>query len=258
VSEPSASASELAARLARLERDKQDLARELDSGERRLRGLARAVWRVEEEERARLARELHDGIGQTLTALAMRLEGLVAEGAAEGDLTGRLGEALALAREALGETRDLAQLLRPPILDDLGLLPALSWLARSLGRADLTVDLAAEGLGPERLPAEVETLLFRVVQEALNNVVKHAGASRAEVRLLRCTGWLVLTIVDSGRGFEPQVALGGAGAGAGFGLRGMRDRVECSDGRFALRSAPGRGTVVEVAVPLAEPTGGPP
>lgn len=249
--EAPAPAAELAARLARLERDKEALARDLQQGEKRLRGLARAVWKVEEEERARLARELHDGIGQTLTALAMRLERLSAEAAGERQLGG-LEEALGLARQALAETRELARLLRPPILDDLGLVPALRWLARTFGRhAGITVDFAAEGLGPERLPAEVETLLFRVVQEALTNVAKHAAADRAEVRLARRGGWIALAVADRGRGFDPR-GVGEGAAGAGFGLKGMQDRVECSDGRFALRSAPGAGTVVEVRVPLGE------
>jgi signal transduction histidine kinase len=254
MAEAALSAADLASRLARLERDREDLARELKEGERRLRGLARAVWRVEEQERSRLARELHDGIGQTLTALAIRLERLAGEPESRGDLAVGLEEALSLARQGLAETRDLAHLLRPPILDDLGLVPALRWLGRSLGRlAGLAVELSVEGLSAARLPADVETLLFRVVQEALTNVVKHAATDRARVHLACRGGWLALSIADSGCGFDAGAALGGAALG--FGLKGMRDRVECSEGRFRVRSAPGAGTVVEVAVALAEPPG---
>jgi two-component system sensor histidine kinase UhpB len=246
--------ADVADRLARLEQDREALARDLHQGEKRLRGLARAAWKVEEQERARLARELHDGIGQTLTALAMRLERLAAEAAAEAGL-GALDEALGLARQALAETRELAHLLRPPILDDLGLVPALRWLARTFGRhAGIAVDVAEEGLGSERLPADVETLLFRVAQEALTNVAKHAAADCAHLRLARRGEWIALSVVDRGRGFD--VGAAPQGQAAGFGLKGMRDRVECSDGLFSLRSAPGAGTRLEVTLPLAG--GGPP
>jgi two-component system sensor histidine kinase UhpB len=254
--EPAPPSADLAARLLRLERDKEGLTRELAEGVEQLRGLARAVWRVEEEERARLARELHDGIGQSLTALAMRLERLATEAGAGSHLALRLGEALGVARQALSDTRHLAHLLRPPILDDLGLVPALRWLARGLGSdTGLAVDLAVEGLPDGRLPPELETLLFRVAQEALTNVAKHAGTDRAEVRLAGRGGWVVLTIADAGRGFDAEGARGTAATAPGFGLKGMRDRVECSAGRFTLRSAPGSGTRVEAALPLADRLG---
>lgn len=240
----------LAAELRRIARENEELLARLGQEERRLRRLAKSVWRVQEEERARLARELHDGIGQTLTALKIRLERLGGRRPGEADLADGLSESVALAAQALEETRQLSHLLRPRVLDDLGLVPALTWFARTLERlSGLESEIAVSGFDGERLDPELETLLFRVVQEALNNVVKHSGAGSARVELARRAGRLRLRIADAGRGFDAAAALSGHGGESGSGLRGMRERVELFDGRLAVRSTPGEGTVVEVEVP---------
>jgi two-component system sensor histidine kinase UhpB len=237
-------------RVRRITGENERLFRQLIEGERRFRGLARAVWKVQEEERRRLARELHDGLGQTLTALKTQLERLRHEdGGLSAAARARLADSVELAGLALAETRELSRLLRPPVLDDLGLVAALSALARSLGeRAGLAVALSAEGLD-ERLEPDLETLVFRVAQEALNNVSKHAGTARAEVALARRGGRLRLRVADAGAGFD--LAAAAAAGRPGSGLRGMHDRVELYGGRLEVRSAPGAGTVVEVEVPLA-------
>ncbi|HVS04251.1 MAG TPA: sensor histidine kinase [Thermoanaerobaculia bacterium] len=240
---------EVVARVRQITRENERLFSELIAGERRFRALARSVWAVQEEERRRLARELHDGIGQTLTALKGHLEVLRRE-RREGDPA--LAAGIALAGQALQETRELSRLLRPQILDDLGLEPALRWLTRTVEESSgMAVALATRGLG-ERLPRELETLAFRVVQEALNNAVKHAHATRVEVAAAADGGWLSLRVADDGVGFDSAAAAEPPAAAGGSGLRGMRDRVELFSGRLRITAAPGAGTRIEAQVPLAE------
>lgn len=246
--------AEVVHRVRQITREHEALYQELIEGERRFRTLARAVWKVQEEERRRLARELHDGLGQTLTALKNQLEHLRRDsGSLAPELEGRLGDAVELAHLALNETRELSRLLRPPILDDLGLQSALRWLARTFRqRTGLRVDLLAEGL-EERLDADLETLIFRLVQEGLTNVLKHAGVESAAVEIARQDRWITLRITDGGRGFDPALALAGTQEGSGSGLRGMRDRVALFGGRFHVVSGPGRGTTLEVQIPQGDP-----
>jgi two-component system, NarL family, sensor kinase len=240
-------------RVREITRANERLFSRLIEGERRFRGLAKAVWRVQEEERRRLARELHDGLGQTLTALTHQLErlGEKLDGAVPPELLARLDDSVEMARLALNESRELSRLLRPPVLDDLGLVAALSWLARTLEqRTGLKVELTLDPLA-ERVDPDLKTLVFRLVQEALTNVLRHAGVDRAQVEVWRSGESLVLRVADAGRGFEPQAVLVGEAA-TGSGLRGMRDRLELFGGRLEIASIPGQGTVLSAAVPLTE------
>ena len=240
-------------RVRHITRENERLFERLIEGERRFRGLAKAVWKVQEDERRRLARELHDGLGQTLTALTHQLERLQQkiDESGSGGLAGPLADSVEMARLALNDTRELSRLLRPPVLDDLGLAAALSWLARNLEqRTDLHVDLTVEGI-EERLDPELETLVFRLVQEALTNVLRHSGARQAAVSVSRSGGLLELRISDRGRGFDARAAFAGHEA-AGSGLRGMRDRLELFGGRLELVSTPDQGTLVSARVPLLE------
>jgi two-component system, NarL family, sensor kinase len=229
----------IAARVQELTLANERLFGELLATQRRFQSLSRSVWRVQEDERRKLARELHDGIGQTLTALKNQLEG---------KLTGEtLAQAREMAAQALHDTRELSRLLRPAVLDDLGLAPALRWLTRFAGeRLALSVELRLSGL-PERLDREIETFAFRVVQEALTNVAKHAGAARAEVDVDHAPGHLRIRVADDGSGFDPGVLeLPGE---SGSGLRGMRERAQLFGGVLRVDSGPG-GTRIEVGVPL--------
>jgi signal transduction histidine kinase len=215
----------------------------VESNEREFRRLARAVARVEEDERRRLARELHDGLGQTLTALKHRLVQLggdVAPHARE-----RLDAAVALCSDALEDTRALSRLLRPPILDDLGLEPALRALARSLAESSgLAIEVEIEPL-PE-LEGDLQTLVFRVAQEALNNAAKHAQAKQVLLRLIARAGILQLQVADDGRGTDPDAMLRSGGSGLG----GMRERLRLYGGRLELHSAPGEGTRLRAVIPV--------
>jgi two-component system sensor histidine kinase UhpB len=256
-------------RVRRIGRENERLFEELLGAERRYRGLARAVWNVQEEERRRLARELHDGIGQTLTALKNHLDHLAGKADEAGSrFTEDLAAAAEMAGAAVHDTRELSRLLRPPVLDDLGLVPALSWLVRTLEkRTGLAIELRIEGelaaaggsdgeakRDPARLEPELETLIFRVVQEALTNTLKHSGARRAQIAVAADAVAVRVRVADSGAGFDPDSTLDGA-AGTGVGLAGMRDRVELFGGRLDLVSAPGRGTEILLDVPRGGATG---
>ena len=223
------------------------LLQRLEANEREFRRLGRAVWAVQEDERRKLARELHDGVGQNLTALKHRLsqllDGLPADAAA---LRQRLAAAVALCGDSLEDTRQLSRLLRPPILDDLGLEPALQWLARSIdAHGTMRVVTELEPLPP--LDGELQTLLFRVAQEALNNASKHARAGSVLLRLVARGRELHLQVIDDGVGCEVESALRAGGSGLG----GMRERLRLYGGRLELRSAPGQGTRLRAVVPLA-------
>ena len=233
--------------LATMREQYQRLLQRLEANEREFRRLGRAVWRVQEDERRRLARELHDGLGQNLTALKHRLAQLGGELAPEqSGIRGKLEAAITLCSDALDDTRNLSRLLRPPILDDLGLEPALHWLARSVGEsAAMSVVIEIEPLPP--LDGELQTLLFRVAQEALNNAGKHAGASSVLLRLVERDRQLQLQVIDDGGGFDPEAR---SVVGAGSGLGGMRERLRLYGGRLELRSSPGHGTRLRAIVPL--------
>jgi len=232
-----------------LRRQYQELLERLQRNEREFRRLGRAVWRVQEDERRRLARELHDGVGQNLTALKHRLVQL-AEALPAGDAALRDGidKAIALCADTLEDTRSMSRLLRPPILDDLGLEAALRWMARSQSESSgAEVTLEMETLPP--LDADLQTLLFRVAQEALTNAAKHADARHVMVRLVARGGLLQLQIADDGRGFDAGAVLRAGGSGLG----GMRERLRLYDGRLELHSTPGEGTRVRAVVPLGSP-----
>jgi PAS domain S-box-containing protein len=212
----------------------------------RLRALSRQLMRAQEAERRRLARELHDELGQVLTAVSLNLQAAKAD-AAPAALP-RLEEAAQTVQLAIGQVRDLSLDLRPPMLDLLGLESALRWYAERQGvRAGFSVRLAGGLEG--RLPPDVETALFRVAQEALTNVARHALARRVEVEVRRHDGRVRMLLRDDGVGFDPDSTRVRADRGGSFGLLGMQERVQLLGGRLDLTSAPGQGTSLCVEVP---------
>ena len=216
----------------------------VDLSERVTRDGMRKVVEAQELERTRLARELHDETGQALTSILLGLKSL--EQALDSD-EGREGVASLrdLVVSTLQDVRRLAVELRPSALDDFGLAPALERLVDTYGRqAAVPVHLEIR-LGDERLPAEVETTLYRMVQEALTNVAKHADATSISILLTRTASSVRLVVEDDGAGFEP----GGARDG-GLGLPGMRERVALLDGRLRVESARGKGTTLVAEVPV--------
>jgi signal transduction histidine kinase len=198
---------------------------------------------AQELERQRLARELHDETGQALTSILLGLKSLEdVKGESElAESTSRLRE---LVVTTLQDVRRLAVELRPKALDDFGLVPALERLVDTFReQTGIEVDLEPR-LGEERLPSDVETTLYRITQEALTNVVKHANAKRVSIVLTRRDGSVSAVIEDDGRGFAE-----GQGSGNGLGLLGMRERVALVDGRLTVESSPGAGTTLSIEVP---------
>jgi len=228
----------------------QALLDRLENNQSQFQTLARSALRVQEDERRRIARELHDGIGQNLTAIKHQLAVLQAQlPAAEAE---RIGACIELCAQTLEDTRQLSRLLRPQVLDDLGLEAALHWLARSVqapGKLEVAVHLEAL---PE-LDAEVQTLLFRVCQEALSNVVKHANASDAMLRLGARAGYVQLTVWDNGPGFDVANAAGAGRRGTAAGLSGMRERLALYGGELRVDSDADSGTWLRASVPVALP-----
>jgi signal transduction histidine kinase len=195
---------------------------------------------AQELERRRLARELHDETGQALTSILLGLKAL--EDSAPGDAVANLRE---LVVATLQDVRRLAVELRPKVLDDFGLVPALERLRESFAeQTEISVHFEA-AIGDERLPAEVETALYRIVQESLTNVVKHAQASSVSIVLTRKLSSVALVVEDDGRGFEP-----GQVGDDGYGIVGMRERVALLDGTLRVESNEGTGTTLVAEVPL--------
>jgi signal transduction histidine kinase len=203
----------------------------------------RRVVAAQELERRRLARELHDETGQALTSILLGLKSVEeAPGREEARLAAAALRELVVA--TLQDVRRLAIELRPKALDDFGLVPALERLVQTYeGDTGISIDLEAQ-LGAERLPAEIETLLYRTVQESLTNVVKHAQATKASIVLTKRGDQVAAVVEDDGRGFDAVEA------GDGVGLLGMRERLALLGGRLQVESSAGKGTTLVVEVPL--------
>jgi signal transduction histidine kinase len=215
----------------------------LDLSQRVSRDAMRRVVEAQELERKRLARELHDETGQALTSILLGLRTL--EQTVETD-QGREGVAAVreLVVSTLHDVRRLAVELRPAALDDFGLTAALERLAEMVSQ-DTSVEVDLEiGIGDERLPADVETTMYRIVQEALTNISKHAGATRISILLARKERAVVVVVEDDGGGFDP------GGETSGLGLAGMRERVTLLGGQLRVETSPGRGTTIAAEVPL--------
>src|SRR5579864_4527870 len=214
-----------------------------------LRQLSAKLLRAQDEERRRLARELHDSMGQYLAAMSMSLAALVADTPA---IDKKRSEDLQnIIQLCLSETRTLSHLLHPPLLDEIGLISAMKWFVEEFGkRSGIQVTLASECA--HRLPTPVETMLFRVVQEALTNIHKHSGSSTAEVFLRTNSGDVVLEVNDHGRGMPKELleCAGNRASVAGVGLAGMRERVCEIGGDFHVQSGP-QGTSIRVSIPVA-------
>jgi signal transduction histidine kinase len=203
----------------------------------------RRVVEAQELERRRLARELHDETGQALTSILLGLRS-VEEAAGSEEAAQAAGSLRELVVATLQDVRRLAIELRPKALDDFGLVPALERLVQTYeGDTGISMDLEAQ-LGDKRLPPEIETMLYRTVQESVTNIVKHAQAQNASILLTRRGGGVAAVIEDDGRGFDPTDAVDGVG------LLGMRERLALLGGRLQIESSPGAGTTLVIEVPV--------
>ena len=247
--------ADLRAQLTRLLQEHDRLAERLRDGQAHFRRIARSVWRVQEEERGRFARELHDGVGHNLTAMLHLIAGALASLPADAGLErarGDLARVQAVAEATLHDMRELSRLLRPQILDDLGLEPALRWLVRSFSETHgLAVTLEYEA-GSIALDRDRSTLVFRIVQEALANIAKHADATHVEVAFRCAEREAELSVRDDGRGCAPEAALARGTEGASSGLGGMRDRARLFGGTLRVDSAPGAGFGIRLRFALTD------
>jgi len=212
--------------------------------------LSRQLLDAQETERSSLARELHDDLGQLLTALNFNLATIL-KGRTCDLRKARVRSCQELVGRALEYVRNLSLALRPPMLDDYGLIPALRWyLTQQAEHAPFTLDLDVDG--PQtRLPTEIETACYRVVQEAITNIARHAKAHHVKVLLQQSEQKLDLSISDDGCGFDVPAAFRRCQAGASMGLANMRERIEMLGGRFVIESCPGTGTTVRVELSVA-------
>lgn len=215
--------------------------------------LVRRLIGAQEEERGRLAHELHDDLGQALSSTAFHLELAARSLSSEPNATARyLDRAKELIEETVDRMYGLILGLRPSALDDLGLVPALHAQAKqTLEASGMAFSMQVEGL-PERLPKEMETVLFRIFQEALSNAARHSRATRVEIRLTARDGFLRGEVSDNGSGFRPESLSSNPGKGRGLGLLGMRERAEPLRGKVEVESRPGGGTRVHICFPLGE------
>jgi len=215
-----------------------------------LRHLSRRVLSAQEEERKVISRELHDEIGQILTGVTVRLAALKRDAAVSTrGLEKRLAGTQRLLEKTMRIVHGFARELRPPILDDLGLVPALQAFARQFTKRTRIPIRFSASAGVERLGSDKRTVLYRVGQESLTNVAKHARASRVSLDIRSRAGEVRLEIHDDGRSFRAQRVLS-AGKVTRLGILGMRERVEMVGGVFSVVSAPGKGTTVRAQVPM--------
>lgn len=224
---------------------RDELLTQVVAAHERLQSLSRQLVRVQEDERRNLARELHDEIGQSLTALKIMLDVSLKTPATA---NANLRQAQMLLNELIGKVRDLSLDLRPGMLDDLGLLPALLWLLdRYTQQTNVQVSFHHAQLDDRRFAPEIETAAYRIVQEALTNVARHSQSDRAFVEVRVTDNTLYVEVRDEGCGFDAAAALS---AGYAAGLSGLRERVALLSGRLNIESAPGQGTRVSVNLPL--------
>jgi signal transduction histidine kinase len=239
-------------RLLGLEDESQRRFAEVVGTREELKRLSAELVSAQESERRKISRELHDEVGQVLSAIMLGLgnlrSALRTHNSAEAFRQLQLVEDMT--ERNAGVVRNISLLLRPTMLDDLGLIPALKWLAREISRtSSMTVDVAAESFVDD-LPDEHRTCVFRVVQEALRNATRHSGARQARVCVREENGILRLLVQDDGKGFAPSLE-------TGLGILGMQERVVSLSGTMTLNSNPGKGTVItfELPVPSSHPSG---
>ena len=223
----------------------------LHSEERARANLLHKVINAQEDERKRIARELHDETIQSLTLLMMNLElGHEAQAVDIRAADDHFKRSMAMAEGMLSDLRCLTADLRPLLLDDLGLVPAITWYGEQrLKPLGIAMQLRGNAL-EERLPQVMETALFRIAQEALTNIAKHSNASRVIVNMQRLDGSIILAVQDDGRGFESLGICTPNANGSGLGLPGIKERVDILGGELRLQTAPGQGTAIMVRVPL--------
>ena len=240
------------AELHRRSRQLEKLNRDLIAAEEDSRRLSQQLLHIQDEERRRIARELHDGLAQYLAGAMMQMECLKLASSAK--FNDHLTDARQLIERALLETRTVSHLLHPPLLDEMGLESALAWYAEGFAkRSGVNVSISIDP-AVRRLDVETETAVFRIVQECLTNVHRHSGSTAASIHLTRDAHFLLLQVSDNGKGISSNPR--DETLAAGVGIAGMRERVRQLKGRLEITSRPGAGTTVSATLPYV-PEGAP-
>jgi len=230
-----------------LETETAERYQEISGARAELKALSARLVAAQENERRTISRELHDEVGQALTGVLVEMANLstLIRGQDPDQVEAKADEIKKLIENSISVVRNMALLLRPSMLDDLGLVPALQWQAREVSkRSGIWVKVAAEQV-PEDLPEEHKTCVYRIVQEGLHNIVQHAQARHVSVTVRQEPGRLLLAIQDDGKGFQPQQE-------RGMGLVGIEERVSYLGGKFEVDSAPGRGAILNIMLPLGD------
>lgn len=228
--------SDIEQQLASIKALQDSLKQRLDEDQATLQELAKRLWAQQESEKAKLSRELHDGVGQLLTGLTRRLE-------AASKHDPEFKTLHSIAEMALNDVRQLSRLMSPTILDDLGLKPALGWLCRNL-LAEEAIQYQCNLDVPHDISKDISILLFRIAQETLVNTIKHGNASEVTISVLNHHNVIRLDIYDNGVGFDSQTIE------PGVGLASIRDRAKAFNATLSIDSAIGQGTRTTVTVPL--------
>ena len=229
---------------------KQQLLRE---SENRLRQLSSQLITVQEDERKRIAREIHDGIGQSLSAIKFRIEGILQQKGKWREKEKSLEDLVPLIRGCIDESRRVQMDLRPSMIDDLGILPTINWFCREFQQTYASIHIEKHlPLKEQDVPELLKIVLFRMLQEAMNNVAKHTKATRVDLHLRKVDDSVEFALQDNGAGFNLQKVLSRSGPGRGLGLASMRERAELSGGSFTIDSLEGKGTTIRAAWPLIQ------
>ncbi len=236
----------------KMEDDLKSLIGTLKSQQETLKLLSSEVIRAQEAERKRISRELHDEVGQALTAISINLELIRQDSVAMKNLKQRIHDCKNLVEKTIEDLHRVTYELRPAMLDDLGLLPAFRSHAKNYEkRTGITIHID----GPEeieQLDSEIKTVIYRVFQEGLNNVVKHAQANRVKIHIEMNRGKVIFSISDNGKGFNTRSLLRKKPEERGLGLQGISERVRIVGGHLHLKSKPRQGTILQVDIPVAK------
>ena len=226
----------------------------LTESEKRLRSLSSQLLVAQEKERKLIAQEIHDSIGASLAATKFKVEDVITKiGENRPETRAALGSILPMLQEVIQEARRIQMALRPSILDDLGILATISWFCREFESIHSHINIRQEiNIEESKVPDSLKTVIYRVLQEAMNNIAKHSKADRINLLLRKMDGAIELGIEDNGEGFDPEEALARIGTNRGFGLSSMRERTELSGGSFSIKSSKGAGTVIKAMWPIEQ------
>lgn len=227
--------------------------------EAHLRRLSSQLISVQEDERKRIAREIHDGIGQSLSAIKFRIESILQQKGKWREKEKSLQDLLPLIHGCIDESRRVQMDLRPSMIDDLGILPTINWFCREFQQIYASIHIEKHLLLQEQdVPDPLKIVLFRLLQEAMNNIAKHSKADRVDLHLRKADDFIEMIILDNGAGFDLHDVFSRSSPERGMGLASMRERVELSGGTFTIDTVPGQGTTICAIWPLAQKTAEPP